>query len=135
MNRHLVFLLLSSLLLAACSHSSRTQYASEGRFGYRGEVGVDPEAQPQPTPEPDSQYLAPAPSPTPTVSEVPSSDPTPTPLPLKRESVYGIPVPGRPGYVSSPFVPNSGLIDVRGYPPGTEVKDPYTQNRRTFLVP
>ncbi len=46
---------------------------------------------------------------------------------------YGIPVAGTPGFVTSPYTPNAGFIDVRGFPPGTEVKDPYTD--RPFLVP
>jgi hypothetical protein len=34
--------------------------------------------------------------------------------------------------VNSPYGAG-GIIDVRGFPPGTEVKDPYTG--KTFLVP
>ena len=43
------------------------------------------------------------------------------------------PVPGKPGFVTSPYKPDAGFIDVRGFPKGTEVKDPYTG--RMFLVP
>jgi hypothetical protein len=46
---------------------------------------------------------------------------------------YGTPVPGKQGLVTSPFSPDSGYIDVRGFPPGTEVKDPYTG--KIFLTP
>ena len=46
---------------------------------------------------------------------------------------YGTPVPGKQGLVASPFSPNSGYIDVRSFPPGTEVKDPYTG--KIFLTP
>jgi len=51
----------------------------------------------------------------------------------------GIPVPGKPGYVRSPYSPNSGLVEVRDfatgrpYVRGTEVKCPFTG--RVFLVP
>jgi len=46
---------------------------------------------------------------------------------------YGIPVPGKQGLVTSPFSPDSGYIDVRSFPPGTEVTDPYTG--KVFLTP
>lgn len=46
---------------------------------------------------------------------------------------YGTPVPGKQGFVTSPFSPNSGYIDVRGFSPGTPVKDPYTN--KVFLTP
>jgi hypothetical protein len=46
---------------------------------------------------------------------------------------YGIPVPGKKGFVTSPFSPDSGYIDVRGFAPGTPVKDPYTG--KVFLTP
>jgi hypothetical protein len=79
-----------------------------------------------------------------------SPSPTPAPAPPNRENVrvakataakknrnsdlpYGIPVPGKQGLVTSPFSPDSGYIDVRSFPPGTEVKDPYTG--KSFLTP
>jgi len=43
------------------------------------------------------------------------------------------PVPEKPGFVTSPYAPSTGYIDVRGFPPGTDVKDPYTG--RVFRVP
>ncbi len=87
-------------------------------------------------------------------SDAPSSQgspsPTPAPAPPNRNNVrvamatavrkngksdlpYGIPVPGKQGLVTSPFSPDSGYIDVRSFPPGTEVKDPYTG--KSFLTP
>jgi hypothetical protein len=39
---------------------------------------------------------------------------------------FAAPVPGRPGFVSSPGDANGGLIDVRGYKPGALVRDPYS---------
>jgi hypothetical protein len=46
---------------------------------------------------------------------------------------YGTPVPGKKGFVTSPFSPDAGYIDVRGFAPGTPVKDPYTG--KVFLTP
>jgi hypothetical protein len=42
-------------------------------------------------------------------------------------------VPGKPGFVKSPYKTDAGLIDVRGFAKGTEVKDPYTGE--IFLAP
>jgi hypothetical protein len=41
-------------------------------------------------------------------------------------------VPGKPGYVYSPY-DQSKYVDVSGYTPGSKVKDPYTQ--KIFVVP
>jgi len=51
----------------------------------------------------------------------------------KGEIPYAKPVPGKPGFVFSPYDQYKGYIDVRGFPPGTEVKDPYSG--KSFLVP
>ena len=42
-------------------------------------------------------------------------------------------VPGKPGYVFSPFDDSERYVDVSGYAPGTKVKDPWTN--KIFLVP
>ena len=51
----------------------------------------------------------------------------------KTELLYGTPVPGKPGLVTSPFAAESGYVDVTGSPPGTAVEDPYTG--KIFLTP
>lgn len=51
----------------------------------------------------------------------------------KRDIRYAIPVPNKPGFVTSPYAPKQGLVDVRGFPSGTEVIDPYTG--KIFLTP
>jgi hypothetical protein len=43
------------------------------------------------------------------------------------------PVPGKPGYVFSPFDTKGRYIDVSGYPPGSKAKDPWMD--KIFIVP
>lgn len=72
-------------------------------------------------------------APTSTTPANPFLSPTPQPNIVTHDLPYGIPVPGKPGFVTSPHSPNAGYVDVRGFPPGTEVKDPYSG--KVFLVP
>jgi hypothetical protein len=51
----------------------------------------------------------------------------------KPDLPYGTPVPGKPGFVTSPFAPEAGYVQVLGFPPGTPVEDPYTG--KVFLTP
>ena len=63
----------------------------------------------------------------------PSGD---TPIaPDKPQYEYATPVPGRPGFVLSPY--NGKMIDVKGIPSGTLVADPaYPKSeKKYFLVP
>jgi hypothetical protein len=65
-----------------------------------------------------------------------AATPSPSPVQANRESSsaipYASPVPDKPGFVYSPYNPKF-LIDVRGFPPGTEVIDPNTS--KPFKVP
>ena len=61
----------------------------------------------------------------------PSQPAAPTKV-AKGDFPYGIPVPNKPHLVESPFSPGK-YVDVEGFAPGTEVKDPYTG--KIFLVP
>ena len=51
----------------------------------------------------------------------------------KSNLLYGTPVPGKPGLVTSPFAPDAGYVQVLGFPPGTPVEDPYSG--KIFLTP
>ena len=61
-----------------------------------------------------------------------SSQPAAPTKVAKGDYPYGIPVPNKPHLVESPYSPGK-YVDVEGFAPGTEVKDPYTQ--KIFLVP
>jgi len=118
-----------------------------------------PQAEPQPQSAPpqstktahaarrSSSRAAPAAAATPSVGERPSQ------LAKEEESAgtvrrisaadiekakaalpYGVPVPGRKGMVTSPYLPEDGkYIDVTDFASGSVVKDPYTG--KLFLVP
>src|SRR5215470_16079268 len=64
------------------------------------------------------QTLLPTPLPTPTPKPVTQTAPPP---PAVKDIQVAKPVPGKPGFVTLPG--SSGLIDVRGFSPGEQVKD------------
>lgn len=94
-----------------------------------GADNPDPLAQPPP-----STDTATVPPPKTDTAAAPGSTTTPpTPPPPTSQYPYGKPVPGKKGFVNSPYDEKAGMIDVRDYAPGTKVRDPYTN--KIFLVP
>jgi len=129
MKRILVFSLLSCTLLVACT-PSRRQSANVAPFPREPDIAISPDANAIPSETVPGTDVEAVPTPAPTPKPVSAV----APLPPKREARYGLHEPGKPGYMRSPYNPEAGLIDYRGLPPGTEVKDPYTPGK-IILVP
>lgn len=88
-------------------------------------ANTTPAPQPPPAPAPQTK-------PNTTVQQTPPAPEAPKPA-VAAELPMGIAIPGRPGFVNSPFAAKHQLVDVTGLPTGMEVKCPYTG--KLFRVP
>ena len=132
--KRLLFSVIATLTvfsLAACNPKQEPKPKNKGGFHQPQQPAnphEDPNEEPPDKPEkpdrsgpPDSGH-----------SGGETTPPPPAP-PQTKNYEYGKPVPGKPGFVTSPYAPAAGYVDVRGFGPATEVKDPYTG--KIFLVP
>ena len=123
----------------------RGEQSTTETTNYEGQPVVEA-APPQPTGTPlrsprtvTSSTSAPPPSQQdetrPSSAVTPRSSATPRSSSANSAAQFPVakPVPGKPGYVFSPYDPNGGYVDVTGYQSGSKVKDPYSQ--KIFLVP
>src|ERR1051325_2037156 len=119
--------LLALFFICSCSDVEEPPRTHHRVARYPAPEEYPPQQQPfNPNAPPQPQNVAP---------EQPAAAPAPTAVATqaqKGDHPYGIPVPGKPHVVESPFSPGK-YVDVEGFPPGTEVKDPYTG--KIFLVP
>ncbi len=129
MKYSLSLLSLAALLISSCSD------VDEPPARVKRVAKYPAEGQPQQYPPQQQPFNPNGPAQT---ENAPREETAPAPAPAaptvksKGDYPYGIPVPGKKNLVESPFSPGK-YVDVEGFPPGTEVKDPYTQ--KIFLVP
>jgi hypothetical protein len=128
--RFMKFHLSLAVILVFCFASCETEEPPPPRHHHHQASAAT--TQP-PEQQPFEQEYQPPPPPANVTSETPTPAPAASVKPTRGDIPYGIPVPNKPGFVTSPYAPNQGYVDVRGFPPGTEVKDPYTN--KIFLVP
>jgi hypothetical protein len=102
------------------------QVAPNNREPQPRQVTAPPQPNPSAPPRVPRNTTAEKPKPSPSLAPRTVAGP-PTQYPTAKV------VPGKPGYVFSPYDPNGGYVDVNGFTSGSKVKDPYSG--KIFLVP
>jgi hypothetical protein len=127
--------LLAAFFIASCAEEQPPPVTQHHRASTYASTQTQEYPPPQQPFNPNGP-VQPVATPPPAQPQVASTPPPPAAPPpskvAKGDYPYGIPVPGKPHLVESPYSPGK-YIDVEGFPPGTEVKDPYTD--KIFLVP
>ena len=112
-----------------------TQIGSAPAYDTPESIATNPPNQETPPASAPDTSTPPAPTTPPTTAATePVTPPPPAPSTSSapEQMPFGLPVPGKKGFVYSPF-DKTQMVDVRGIPPGKKVRCPYTS--KIFLVP